>query len=189
MSVRKRIVPAIAAALLLSLAACGSGRQTAASEPDGAEAVQTSIPEPAAADHAAEPEPDSPEGTDETQDDREEQMRFFIGDTELSVAWEDNGATAALMELVKTEALVVEMSMYGGFEQVGALGTALPDDDEQITTEAGDIVLYAGNKIVVFYGSNTWAYTRLGKITGKSAAEIADLLDGGGVTITISYGG
>ena len=80
------------------------------------------------------------------------------------------------------------MSMYGGFEQVGPLGTSLPRDDRQTTNEAGDIVLYSGNQIVVFYGSNSWAYTRLGKITDKTASEMADLLGNGNVTITISCG-
>ena len=78
------------------------------------------------------------------------------------------------------------MSMYGGFEQVGSLGTSLPRDDKQITTNAGDIVLYSGNQIVVFYGSNSWAYTRLGRITDKTASEMADLLGNGNVRITIS---
>ena len=78
------------------------------------------------------------------------------------------------------------MSMYGGFEQVGSLGTSLPRDDKQITTNAGDIVLYSGNQIVVFYGTNSWAYTRLGRITDKTASEMADLLGNGNVRITIS---
>ena len=77
------------------------------------------------------------------------------------------------------------MSMYGGFEQVGSLGMNLPRDDEQTTTQAGDIVLYSGNQIVVFYGSNSWAYTRLGKITDKSAKELKDLLGSKDVIITL----
>ena len=77
-------------------------------------------------------------------------------------------------------------TMHGGFEQVGSLGTSLPRDDKQITTNAGDIVLYSGNQIVVFYGSNSWAYTRLGRITDKTTSEMADLLGNGNVRITIS---
>ena len=79
----------------------------------------------------------------------------------------------------------IQMSMYGGFEQVGSLGMNLPRDDEQTTTQAGDIVLYSGNQIVVFYGSNSWAYTRLGKITDKSAKELKDLLGSKDVIITL----
>ena len=80
------------------------------------------------------------------------------------------------------------MSMYGGFEQVGPLGRGLPRDDRQTVTAPGDIVLYSGNQIVVFYGSNSWAYTRLGHITGQSAEDMASLLSRGDVTITITWG-
>ena len=97
-------------------------------------------------------------------------LSLVIGDTEVSVAWEENASVDALTEMVKAEPLTVQLSMYGGFEQVGSLGTSLPRDDAQTTTQAGDIVLYAGNQIVLFYGSNTWAYTRLGRIMNKSAA-------------------
>ena len=78
------------------------------------------------------------------------------------------------------------MSMYGGFEQVGPIGTDLPRNDVQTTTETGDIVLYSGDQIVMFYGSNSWAYTRLGKATDKSEEEMTELLSNGDVTITIS---
>ena len=75
--------------------------------------------------------------------------------------------------------------MYGGFEQVGPIGQSLPRNDVQTVTNSGDIVLYSGNQIVVFYGSNSWAYTRLGHISGKSAQEMAELLGREDVTITI----
>ena len=79
------------------------------------------------------------------------------------------------------------MSMYGGFEQVGALGITLPRNDTRITTQPGDVILYSGNQIVVFYGSNTWAYTRLGRISDKTQDELTKLLSNGSVTITITY--
>ena len=82
--------------------------------------------------------------------------------------------------------LTIQMSMYGGFEQVGSIGTSLPRNDAQTTTQAGDIVLYSGDQIVVFYGSNSWAYTRLGHITDKTAAQMKDLLGNENVTIVIS---
>ena len=113
-------------------------------------------------------------------------MKLMIGDSEVSVQWEDNESVAALRELVADGPLTVAMSGYGGFEQVGALGTSLPRNDVQTTTQAGDIVLYTGSNIVIFYGSNSWAYTRLGRITDKSASEIAALLGSGNVTIVIS---
>jgi len=70
-------------------------------------------------------------------------------------------------------------------QQVGPIGRSLPRNDSQTTTQAGDIVLYSGNQIVVFYGSNAWAYTRLGHIRDKSAQEMAELLGYGDVTVTI----
>lgn len=115
-------------------------------------------------------------------------MKLRINDIETEVLWEDNESVAALRELVKTGPLTVQMSPYGGFEQVGPLGQSLPREDSRITTQAGDIVLYSGNQIVVFYGSNTWAYTRLGHIMDKSAQELAELLGSGDVTITIGKG-
>lgn len=119
----------------------------------------------------------------------EKTLNFLIDDKEVTVEWEDNQSVSALIELAKAEPLIIKMSMYGGFEQVGPLGTSLPRNDAQTTTQAGDIVLYSGNQIVIFYGSNSWAYTRLGRITDKTAAEMADLLGKGSVTITISCGG
>ena len=112
-------------------------------------------------------------------------MKLMIGDSEVSVQWEDNESVAALRELVADGPLTVAMSGYGGFEQVGALGTSLPRNDVQITTQAGDIVLYSGNNIVIFYGSNSWAYTRLGHIE-LSSSEMPELLSHGDVTVKLS---
>lgn len=113
-------------------------------------------------------------------------LALYINDEKLSVAWEDNEAVGELMKLASKEALTIEMSMYGGFEQVGALGWNLPRDDKQVTTNAGDIVLYSGNQIVVFYGSNSWSYTKLGHIENKTAEELKQMLGQAPVTIAIS---
>ncbi|MBQ7502551.1 hypothetical protein IJT93_07540 [bacterium] len=113
-------------------------------------------------------------------------MKLMIDNTEVSVAWENNESAAALSKLTSAGPLSIKMSMYGGFEQVGQLGASLPRDDKQISAAAGDIMLYSGRQIVVFYGHNSWAYTRLGRITGKTAEELAELLGSGNVTLTIS---
>ena len=112
-------------------------------------------------------------------------MQMMIGEIPVTVAWEDNASVEALKTLA-VEGLTIEMSMYGGFEQVGSIGQSLPRDDQQTTTASGDIVLYSGNQLVVFYGSNSWAYTRLGHITDKTPEEMRTLLSNGDVTITIS---
>ena len=113
----------------------------------------------------------------------QEVINMRINDLPVVVEWENNKSVNALRDILP---LTVKMSMYGGFEQVGSLGRKLPRDDKRITTSAGDIMLYSGNQIVVFYGSNTWAYTRLGRITGKTASELAELLGNSDVTITLS---
>lgn len=116
---------------------------------------------------------------------KETMLQMKIGDTDVAVDWEENESVEALKELCGDSPLTIQMSMYGGFEQVGSIGQSLPRNDSQTTTQAGDIVLYSGDQIVVFYGSNSWAYTRLGHISDKSAQDMADLLGGGDVTITI----
>ena len=113
-------------------------------------------------------------------------MTMTIGDTKVNVDWEANSSVDALKELVSSGPLSIDMSMYGGFEQVGTIGQSLPREDKQTTTASGDIVLYSGNQLVVFYGSNSWAYTRLGHISDKTDAEIEALLSKGDVTITLS---
>ena len=109
-------------------------------------------------------------------------MKLMIGETVVPVTWEENASVEALKALLPIE---IRLSQYGGFEQVGPIGADLPRNDEQTTTQAGDIVLYAGDQMVVFYGSNSWAYTRLGRVTDKTAGEMAELLSHGDVTITV----
>ena len=110
-----------------------------------------------------------------------ENMKLKIGDTEVSVIWEDNASVKELRSLLPLE---IKMSMYGGFEQVGSIGQSITRDDKQTTTQPGDIVLYSGDQIVIFYGSNSWAYTRLGHVT-SSQREMEELLGAGDVTVTL----
>ncbi len=125
------------------------------------------------------------ECSDKNEMPKEALMQMKIGDVEIAVDWEDNESVKALRDLCQDGPLTIQMSMYGGFEQVGSIGQSIPRDDVQTTTQAGDIVLYSGNQLVVFYGSNSWAYTRLGHISGRSAKEMEALLGNGDVTITI----
>ena len=117
---------------------------------------------------------------------KEKMLRMMIGETAVAVDWENNESVEALKNLCAETPLVIQMSMYGGFEQVGPVGTRLPSSDVQTRTSAGDIVLYSSSQIVVFYGSNSWAYTRLGHITDRDPAGMAALLGSGDVKITIS---
>ena len=122
---------------------------------------------------------------DESEKEEASMMQMKINDTPVTVAWENNESVSALKDLAMS-GLTIQMSMYGGFEQVGSIGQRLPSHDVQTSTSAGDIVLYSSNQLVVFYGSNSWAYTRLGHITDKTSDEMRMLLSNGDVTITIS---
>ena len=77
-------------------------------------------------------------------------------------------------------------SDYGGFEKVGALGRSLPTNNSQIATRPGDVILYSGDQIVLFYGSNSWSYTRLGKIEYASLAELKSFLKAGEGDIAVA---
>lgn len=115
----------------------------------------------------------------------ESEMKLYINDQEIPVIWEDNETVSELMEQAADSDITVQMSMYSDNEQVGPLGKDYTRDDKQTTTHNGDIVLYSGNQIVVFYGSNSWAYTRLGKMD-ISQDEVNKLLSNGDVELKLS---
>lgn len=105
------------------------------------------------------------------------QVEIQIGDKFMLAELEDNASTEELVELLEGEELVMSASNYGGFEKVCKIGQSIARDDEQITTEPGDIMLYSGNQIVIFYDSNSWAYTPIGHIDA-SADELEEFLSG-----------
>lgn len=115
-----------------------------------------------------------------------DKLKLYIDDVEVDVDWEDNDSMKQIGELAKQNPIIINSHQYGGFEQVGEIGQNIVSNNIQMTTEPGDIVLYAGNNIVVFYGSNSWSYTKLGKIN-KNREEIEDLLNKAKVTLKISY--
>ena len=167
--------------LLLALLLCACG-----AEPER-ESAAAPIPAPETPAPVNEgPDPAGPE-LEEPKEEETAMLKLKIGETAVAVDWEDNASVQALGELCRTEPLTIDMSMYGGFEQVGPIGQRLPRDDTQTTTGSGDIVLYSGNQIVVFYGSNSWAYTRLGHISDQGPAEMAALLGKGDVSITLYW--
>ena len=121
-----------------------------------------------------------------TKEDETANMKLTlkINDIEVDVIWTDNDSVRALKNLAK-DGLTINMSKYGGFEQVGSIGSTLPSADTRITTNPGDIVLYSSNQIVLFYDSNTWSYTKLGHIN-LSKSELTDLLGDEDVVITLN---
>ena len=122
----------------------------------------------------------------ETMEEENSAMNMIvqIGGNTFTATLEENIAVNALVKMMEQEPVTIQMSDYSGFEKVGPLGTSLPTSNQQTTTQAGDIVLYQGNQIVMFYGSNSWSYTRLGHIDDLTGWEKA--LGSGDVTVTFS---
>ena len=168
---------ALLSSLVFSLTACG------------AEKKQTDMPSPAEniADDTEEPV-QSPQTTPGEQggaeEDTEMKMSVQVGGAAFSATLEDNEAVSELVEMMQESPVVIEMNDYSGFEKVGPLGRSLTASDNQTTTQTGDIVLYNGNQIVIFYGSNSWSYTRLGHIDDLTGWE--DALGSGDVTVAFS---
>lgn len=123
--------------------------------------------------------PSAPATTEETEENMRN-IEITVNGKTFSATLNDNEAARAFAEMLP---LTLDMSDYSGFEKVGSLGTSLPTSNQQTTTQSGDIVLYNGNQIVIFYGSNSWSYTRLGKVDDLSGWK--DALGMGSVTVNI----
>lgn len=126
-----------------------------------------------------------PEANPETEDSMNT-MILIVDGTELTVIWEDNQAVAELAQYVQEKDILVNASRYGGFEQVGSLPQSFSSNDRQMTTSPGDIVLYTGDQMVLFYGSNSWSYTKLGHIEGLTRQELTDLLGKDSVEVRLT---
>lgn len=115
----------------------------------------------------------------------EGELELAVDGRQLEVIWEGNASVEALKALA-VGGLELTAEPYGGFEQVAALPERIVREDRQTDAQPGDIMLYNGGSIVLFYGSNSWSYTRLGRISGLDEAELTELFGGGGVTLTLS---
>lgn len=115
-------------------------------------------------------------------------LNIAVNKTVLTAALADNSSARALAELLADGPLSVEMRDYNRMERVGPLGADLPANDEWIDAQAGDLILYQGNQLVIYYGVNSWSLTRLGRIEGVGAGELRDILGGGDVRVTLSMG-
>ena len=116
----------------------------------------------------------------------ESKVKITVNGTELTATLEDNSSAQALTELLNQGNITLDMSDYGSFEKVGDLPQSLPVNDESITTVPGDIILYEGNKITIYYAENTWNFTKLGHIDDITQDELKAILGGGNVTVTLS---
>lgn len=132
----------------------------------------------------AQPQQTAPGEQGGTEENAEMKMSVQVGGEVFSATLENNKAVSELVAMMQESPVVIEMGDYSGFEKVGSLGRSLTASNSQTTTQAGDIVLYNGNQIVIFYGSNSWSYTRLGHIDDLTGWE--DALGSGDVTVTFS---
>ena len=115
------------------------------------------------------------------------QMYIQIGGTVWTAALEDDPSVTAWKELLSKGPLTVDMSDYGGFEKVGGIGTTLPQSNRQITTKPGDIILYQGNSVAIYYDENTWSFTRLGHIDGVTESQLREVLKAGGGNVSATF--
>ncbi len=109
-----------------------------------------------------------------------------VNGTELRVHPEQNSSSQALVEKLRESPVTMNLSDFGGFEKVGNLPWSLPTNDKQITTKPGDVILYQGDKLTIYYATNTWNFTRLGYIEGVSADELRDILGSDDVVAELS---
>ncbi len=119
-------------------------------------------------------------------DNMDDSVKVQINDDLFDIELENNSATQEFLKELEKGNITVNATEYGGFEKVGELGFSLPTSDENINTEPGDIVLYQGDKVSLFYGSHSWSYTKLGKIDNISSNELKEVLGPGNVTLVFS---
>lgn len=129
---------------------------------------------------------DQPENEEIASEETDMKLNVQVGGKTFTATLEENAAVDAFVKIMNETPVVLEMRENYGFEKVGNLGPELPASDSRTITRAGDIVLYNGNRIVIFYGSNAWSYTRLGRIDDLTGWKEA--LGGGDVTVTFSIG-
>ena len=109
-----------------------------------------------------------------------------IGDVTLTATLTDNSSAEALVDLLRQGDVTIDMHDFSNFEKVGELPVTLPTNDEDISTEAGDLILYLGHRFVIYYDHNSWDFTRLGKINDVTQAELKAILGEGNVTVVLS---
>lgn len=131
---------------------------------------------------AALPQTIQPENTAPSQE--EPILKITFGEHTLTASFENNRSAEEFQELLAQGPLTIEMQDYGGFEKVGSLGTTLTRCDESITTKPGDVILYQGNQITLYYDTNTWNFTRLARI--DDASGLKEKLGDGTVQVTFS---
>lgn len=155
---------------VLGLSACGNGSSPTDSAPPPSQSVIS--------------EQESSQSQDNSSSQEEPMLKITVGDQELLATFANNSSAEAFQDLLAQGPVTVSMDDYGGFEKVGSLGTTLTRNDTRITTQPGDVILYQGNQITIYYGTNTWNFTRLAKI--NDSTDLQAKLGTGTVQVTFS---
>lgn len=155
---------------VLGLSACGNGSSPADSAPPPSQSVTS--------------EQESSQSQDNSSSQEEPMLKITVGDQELLATFADNSSAEEFRDLLAQGSVTISMDDYGGFEKVGSLGTTLTRNDTRITTQPGDVILYQGNQITIYYGTNTWNFTRLAKI--NDSTDLQAKLGTGTVQVTFS---
>lgn len=155
---------------VLGLSGCGNSSSPADSAPPPSQSVTS--------------EQESSQSQDNSSSQEEPMLKITVGDQELLATFADNSSAEAFRDLLAQGPVTISMDDYGGFEKVGSLGTTLTRNDTRITTQPGDVILYQGNQITIYYGTNTWNFTRLAKI--NDSTDLQAKLGTGTVQVTFS---
>lgn len=155
---------------VLGLSGCGNSSSPADSAPPPSQSVIS--------------EQESSQSQDNSSSQEEPMLKITVGDQELLATFADNSSAEEFRDLLSQGPVTISMDDYGGFEKVGSLGTTLTRNDTRITTQPGDVILYQGNQITIYYGTNTWNFTRLAKI--NDSTDLQAKLGTGTVQVTFS---
>lgn len=124
----------------------------------------------------------------ENTTDMEQKLYLTIGEQTMTATLVDNSSTEALVRALKEAPITYEAHDYGGFEKVGDMGHTFPQNNQQITTAPGDLILYLGSNLCIYYDTNSWNFTRIGRIDNATQAEVKQFVNAGGgnVSVTLS---
>lgn len=126
------------------------------------------------------------DASDKEENDNASNIYMYINGTKLEITLAEKSSVKALIDLLKEGDIEYTAHNYGGFEKVGDIGHSLPTNNTQINAVSGDVMLYQGSQIVVFYGSNSWSYTRIGRINNYTSAELKEVLGNNNAQVIIS---
>lgn len=189
---KKLIYTALFLAVLFMVTACGDSKDKEERNTDKESEISTvSSKQPdeepeklKAAKTEIQPAESARESTQ--QEETEMKMKVQVGDTVFTATLAENSSVDALKELMADGSLTLNMSDYANMEKGADLGVTLPQNNEQMNTQTGDIILYQGRTFVIYYDTNSWSLTPIGKIDNVDAEELREALGTGDVTVTLS---